>query len=79
MTWLVRLEAHLPLDMDPEVRADLIQRSRDLMVEWPGELWRIPGGWTVVARLDVEDPHRLIAALPLHPWLAVGVEPLIRY
>ncbi|MDO5671136.1 MAG: muconolactone Delta-isomerase family protein [Corynebacterium sp.] len=79
MQWLVRLRADVPLDMDPEVRADLFQRTRDLVSGWPGEVWRVAGGWTVVAVLSVEDPHELIAALPLHPWLTVTVEPLVSY
>lgn len=76
--WLIRLVARLPLDMDPEVRADLLQRTGDLLAGWPGELWRIPGGWTVVARVESADPHALIAGLPLGPWLDVTVEPLVR-
>ena len=75
--WLIRLVADLPLDMDPEVRADLVQRTRDLLGEWPGQLWRIPGGWTWVALVDAPEPHLLIADLPLHPWLRVTVEPVV--
>ncbi|MDO5669979.1 MAG: muconolactone Delta-isomerase family protein [Corynebacterium sp.] len=75
--WLIRLLADLPLDMDPEVRADLIQRTRDLLSEWPGDVWRVPGGLTWVALIEAPDPHTLVAALPLHPWLQVSVEPLV--
>ncbi|GAB3700310.1 muconolactone Delta-isomerase family protein [Corynebacterium nasicanis] len=75
--WLIRLHARLPLDMDPEVRADLIQRTRDLLATWQGEAWRIPGGWTWVLLIDAPDPHQLISALPLDPWLEVTVEPLV--
>ena len=74
--WLIRLVARLPLDMDPEVRADLLQRTGDLLAGWPGELWRIPGGWTVVAR--VESRPTRSSRLPLGPWLDVTVEPLVR-
>ncbi|MDO5512518.1 muconolactone Delta-isomerase family protein [Corynebacterium sp.] len=75
--WLIRLVADLPLDMDPEVRADLVQRSRDLLAQWPGQLWRIPGGLTWVALIDAPEPHALVSALPLTPWLDVSVEPLV--
>ena len=75
--WLIRLHSRLPLDMDPEVRADLVQRSRDQLSGWPGQLWRIPGGLTWVALVDAPEPHALVAALPLHPWLDVTVEPLV--
>ena len=75
--WLIRLSVRVPLDMDPEVRADLFQRSRDLLAQWPGQLWRIPGSDTVVARVEAGDPHALVAGLPLFPWLRVTVEPVV--
>lgn len=75
--WLIRLVARLPLDMDPEARADLLQCTRDLLAGWPGDLWRIPGGLTWVAAVESADPHELVSALPLGPWLDVTVEPLV--
>ena len=77
--WLIRLDAHLPGSMDPEVRADLLDRFRTLISGWPAQVWQVPGGWRLVALLDSDDPHSLIAELPLHPWLRVTVEPLVGY
>ncbi|WIM72035.1 hypothetical protein QP028_11625 [Corynebacterium suedekumii] len=50
--WLVRLDADLPGSMDPEVRADLLDRSRTLIAGWPAQVWQVPGGWRLVALLD---------------------------
>ncbi|RSZ63115.1 muconolactone delta-isomerase [Corynebacterium hylobatis] len=80
-TFLVRLCANLPGDMDPEVRADLRDRSRGQLADWP-QVWRVTGSDTLVVLVDAPDHealHQQIAALPLHPWLEVTVEPLSPY
>lgn len=79
--FLVRLRADLPGDMDPEVRADLRDRSREQLGDWP-QIWRVTGSDSLVVLADVPDHdalHQQIAALPLHPWLVVTVEPLSPY
>lgn len=82
-TWLVRLSPHLPGDMDPEVRADLRERTRAGLAEWPGaRWWRVAGSDTLVALVDAAaaaDVHGRIVALPLRPYLTVAVEPLSSY
>lgn len=76
--WLVRLDADLPGSMDPEVRADLIQRSTDLVATWPdASIWRGIGHWTIVSLVDTDDPHGLVSALPVARWCAVQIEPLV--
>lgn len=79
-TWLIRLSAQLPAEMDPEVRADLIERTRLAVGDWPGvQVWRLVGGWSVVAVVLSEHPHELIVELPLYPWLTVNIEPLAAF
>ncbi len=80
-TFLVRLSAHLPRDMDPEVSADLRERTRDRLSGWP-RVWRVAGSETLVALVDTPDLdvlHGQIAQLPLLPWLEVTVEPVTGY
>lgn len=79
--FLVRLRADLPGDMDPEIRADLRDRSREQLADWP-QVWRVTGGDSLVVIVEAADHdvlHQRIAALPLHPWLEVTVEPLSPY
>lgn len=76
--FLVRLRADLPGDMDPEVRADLRDRSREQLADWP-QVWRVTGSDNLVVLVDAPDHdtlHQQIAALPLHPWLEITVEAL---
>ncbi len=79
-TWLVRLSPEIPGDMDPEVRADLRDRTRVCLAAWPqARLWRVAGSDSLVALVDAVDHtavHELITALPVHPHLRVSVEPL---
>ena len=84
MEFLVRIEIHLPPDMDPEVRADLLgreaRRGRELMAE--GRLvriWRVPGRLANVSLYRADDAtqvHTAVASLPLWPWMDVAVEAL---
>ena len=70
-TFLVRLSERLPRDIDPELSADLRERTRDRLSGWQ-RVWRVSGSVTLVALVDAPDLdilHGQIAQLPLLPWL----------
>jgi muconolactone D-isomerase len=78
------MDVHLPVDMDPEVRADIVARekaySQDLQRagKWP-HLWRIVGEYSNVSILDVasnDELHELLSGLPLFPYMDIKVTPL---
>jgi len=80
----VHMTVNLPLDMDPEVRADVVSREKAYSQElqragkWP-HLWRIAGEYANVSIFDVEsndELHDLLSGLPLFPYLDVKVTPL---
>jgi len=84
MEFLVRIEIHLPPDMDPEVRADLVQREarrgRELIADGTlVRIWRVPGRLANVSLYRVQDAsqvHAAVSSLPMWPWMHVEVEAL---
>ncbi|PXY22861.1 muconolactone Delta-isomerase [Prauserella muralis] len=84
MLFHVRMDVHLPPDLDPEVRADVVARekaySQQLQREgkWP-HLWRVVGEYSNISVFDVEsndELHELLSGLPLFPYLTIRVTPL---
>jgi muconolactone D-isomerase len=84
MLFHVRMDVHLPLDLDPEVRADLVSREKAYSQElqrsgaWP-HIWRIVGEYSNFSVFDVagnDDLHALLAGLPLFPYMDIQVTPL---
>ncbi|MFC4004005.1 muconolactone Delta-isomerase [Prauserella oleivorans] len=84
MLFHVRMDVHLPTDLDPEVRADIVARekaySQKLQREgkWP-HLWRIVGEYSNISIFDVEsndELHDLLSGLPLFPYMDIKVTPL---
>jgi muconolactone D-isomerase len=84
MLFHVRMDVHLPADLDPEVRADLVARERDYSQElqrsgaWP-HIWRIVGEYSNFSVFDVagnDELHELLAGLPLFPYMDIAVTPL---
>ncbi|GAB3158787.1 muconolactone Delta-isomerase [Amycolatopsis sp. NPDC004378] len=84
MLYHVRMDVHLPANLDPATRADLIERekaySQRLQREgrWP-HLWRIAGEYANFSVLDVADHdelHALLSGLPLFPYMDIDVTPL---
>ncbi|EHK84170.1 muconolactone delta-isomerase [Saccharomonospora azurea SZMC 14600] len=84
MLFHVRMDVHLPRDLDPEVRADIVARekaySQDLQRsgKWP-HLWRIAGEYSNISIFDVEsndELHDLLSALPLFPYMTIKATPL---
>lgn len=84
MLFHARMDVHLPHDMDPEVRADLVAREKDYCQhlqrcgKWP-HLWRIVGEYSNVSIFDVDsgdELHGLLSGLPLFPYMDIKVMPL---
>ncbi|WP_169332145.1 muconolactone Delta-isomerase family protein [Corynebacterium lubricantis] len=77
--YLISLEARTPGDMDPEIRADLFARTREMLDdEYAQDFHRVVGKQAVVGIVEMELPHEFIAGLPLFPWLEVSVVALAR-
>jgi muconolactone D-isomerase len=81
------MDVQIPLEMDDEVRADLLARekaySQDLQRSgrWP-HLWRVVGEYANVSILDVESNdalHDLLSGLPLFPYMNIKVTALARH
>lgn len=84
MLFHVRMDVHLPTDLDGGVRADLLARERaysqDLQRSgrWP-HLWRVVGEYANVSIFDVPDNdtlHEILSNLPLFPYMDIEVTPL---
>ncbi|STC68648.1 muconolactone Delta-isomerase family protein [Corynebacterium pilosum] len=71
--YLVIIRATTPDDMDPEVRADLLQRTRDML---PAGFYQVVGQRSVAGILETEDIDAWVAQLPLAPWAEVEVTAL---
>lgn len=84
MLFAVRMDVDLPVDMDPEVRADTLAREKAYSHElqrsgkWP-HIWRVAGQYSNISILDVADNdelHELLWNLPLFPYMTIEVTPL---
>ena len=84
MLFHVRMDVHLPLDLDPDIRAATVAREKAYSHElqrsgkWP-HLWRIVGESSNVSVFDVEsndELHDLLSGLPLFPYMDITVTPL---
>ena len=84
MLFHVRMDVHIPHDLDPMLRADTIAREKAYSQElqrsgkWP-HIWRIAGEYSNYSVLDVEDNdelHDLLSGLPLFPYMQISVTPL---
>lgn len=84
MLFHVRMDVHLPQDLDPDVRAEIVARERaysqDLQRSgsWP-HIWRIVGEYSNVSIFDVasnDELHEVLSGLPLFPYMDIAVTPL---
>ena len=84
MLFHVRMDVHIPAELDAHHRADLIAREKaycqDLQQagKWP-HIWRIVGEYANFSIFDVEsndELHQLVSALPLFAYLDIDVTPL---
>jgi muconolactone D-isomerase len=83
----VRMDVHLPPDLDPDVRADLLARekaySQNLQRagKWP-HIWRIVGQYANLSIFDIADGgelHDILWSLPLFPYMRIDVLPLAQH
>lgn len=84
MLFHVRMDVHLPHDLEPAYRADVISRERSYSQElqragkWR-HLWRVVGQYSNLSIFDVEsndELHDLLSGLPLYPYMHIEVTPL---
>jgi len=87
LLFAVQMDVNLPVDMDPDVRADLLAREREYSQRmqrsgvWP-HLWRIAGQYANLSVLDVESNqhlHDVLSQLPLFPYMDIQVTPLAQH
>ena len=87
MLFAVRMDVDLPVDMDPEVRADTLAREKAYSHElqrsgkWP-EIWRVVGEYANYSVFDVEsngELHDILQNLPLFPYMDITVIPLAKH
>ncbi|NUS00331.1 MAG: muconolactone Delta-isomerase [Kribbellaceae bacterium] len=87
MLFHVRMDVRLPAGLDPDVRADLINREKAYAQElqraskWL-HLWRIAGEYANFSVFDVDsndELHDLLSGLPLFPYLDIQVSPLANH
>ncbi len=84
MLFHVRMDVHLPHDLDPHIRADIVAREKEYSQrlqregKWP-HLWRIVGEYSNISIFDVDSTdelHALLSGLPLFPYMTTKVTPL---
>lgn len=87
MLYLVHMRVKLPADMPAEQADTLKLREKEYAQDlqrkglWP-HLWRVVGEYANYSVLDVEsndELHRILAGLPLFPYLECHVTPLARH
>jgi muconolactone D-isomerase len=87
MLFHVRMDVHLPHDLDPATRTEIVARekqySQNLQREgkWP-HLWRIVGQYSNFSVFDVEsndELHQILSGLPLFSYMDIKVTPLAKH
>ncbi len=87
MFFAVTMDVDLPMDLDPDVRADTLARekaySQDLQRagKWP-HIWRIVGQYSNLSIFDVagtDELHDILWNLPLFPYMTIQVTPLAQH
>lgn len=87
MLFHVRMDVHLPHDLDHVERSALIDREKHVSQNLQREgrwlhLWRVTGRYSNVSIFDVDsndDLHELLWSLPLFPYMSIDVTPLARH
>ena len=84
MLFHVRMDVHVPPDLDEQERAALVTREKDYSQnlqrtgKWPF-IWRIVGEYANFSIFDVEsndELHQILSNLPLFPYMRIHVTPL---
>ncbi|GAA2352874.1 muconolactone Delta-isomerase [Saccharopolyspora halophila] len=84
MLFAVKMDVDLPVEMDPEVKADTLAREKaySQQLQRDGEwvhIWRLAGRYSNLSVFDVADNerlHEILWNLPLFPYMNVEVTPL---
>ncbi len=84
MLFHARMDVHIPHDLDPDVRTEIVATEKAYSQElqrsgkWP-HIWRIVGEYSNFSVFDVESTdelHDLLSGLPLFPYMDITVTPL---
>ena len=87
MLFHVTMDVKIPRDLPAEERTDILARekaySQDLQRrgKWR-HIWRVAGQYANVSIFDVQDNaelHDILSGLPLFPFMAITVTPLLRH
>jgi muconolactone D-isomerase len=87
MLFHVRMDVHLPHDLDPDTRAQLVAREKAYSQQlqragkWP-HIWRIVGEYANFSIFDVgsnDELHDILSGLPLFPYMDIKATPLARH
>lgn len=84
MLYHVRMDVHLPRDLSPDVRAEIVGRERAYSQQLQREgkwvhLWRVAGEYANYSIFDVashDELHDILANLPLFAYMDIRVTPL---
>lgn len=87
MLFHVRMDVHLPLDIDPAQAANLkaAEKAYSQELQRSGKwrhIWRIAGEYANYSVFDVADNqelHDLLSGLPLFPYMEIFIDPLCRH
>lgn len=84
MLFHVRMDVHLPRDLDPAEKAELVAREKDYSQQlqregkWP-HIWRVVGEYANYSIFDVDsgdELHALLSGLPLFDYMDIAVTAL---
>jgi muconolactone D-isomerase len=87
MLYCVRMDVHVPHDIDPQrferLKNEEKARSQELQRagKWP-HIWRVAGLYANISIFDVEshdELHAILFGLPLFPYMEITVTPLARH
>jgi muconolactone D-isomerase len=87
MLFHVRMDVHIPHDLAPDDRDQIVAREKSysqqlqLAGKWP-HIWRIVGQYSNFSIFDVEsndELHQLLSGLPLFSYMDIHVTPLARH
>jgi muconolactone D-isomerase len=87
MLYVVRMDVHLPADLDPILAQDLKDRERAYSQELQRDgrwrsIWRIVGKYSNYSVFDVsgnDELQDILSALPLFPYMEIEVTPVARH
>ncbi|GAA5077396.1 muconolactone Delta-isomerase [Roseibacterium beibuensis] len=87
MLFQVEMTVNLPVDMPERAAADIKAKEKAYAqeIQNAGEwrhIWRVAGTYSNLSIFDVKDIdrlHEILSGLPLFPYMAIAVKPLVRH